>query len=158
MELGEIIGAFAAEFGIEGVAVDGDGAYNFDIDGIDVMITTVGNGTRLGMFAEIGEHAFSDREVLYRTLLRSMAPGEKSEGMSFSILPDPDRIVVSRDDSLDDTDYAAFKERLGKLVNTAREWRQSVADFSPLCEEAAKAAKNSDEAFLNLRQSGFLRV
>lgn len=158
MELDEIMKAFDAEIGIESVPADEDGAYHLQIDGIGVMVMTIGEGRQLGMFAEIGDPPAEGREILYRAMLESMAPGGGCEGMTFSILHNSGRIALSRTDPLADTDYAAFRERLEKLVNTAEDWRRNIADFLPFCEKVREAAKVEDKESLDLSQSGFMQV
>ena len=158
MELEEIMKAFAAETGIEGVAADANGAYNFDIDGIGVMFTTVGDGVRLGMFAVIGEPPREGREIVYRTLLEAMSPGVTEDGLTFSIPQGKDRIVLHRTDPLATTDYPAFKARLENLVNVAEDWRRNIADFPALYEKVQRAAQAAKESVREFSQSGFLQV
>ena len=158
MELEEIMKAFAAETGIEGVAADANGAYNFDIDGIGVMFTTVGDGVRLGMFAVIGEPPREGREIVYRTLLEAMSPGVTEDGLTFSIPQGKDRIVLHRTDPLATTDYPAFKARLENLVNVAEDWRRNIADFPALYEKVQRAAQAAKETVREFSQSGFLQV
>ena len=158
MELDEIMKAFADEIGIEGVVADGDGAYHFDIDGINVMFTAIGGGTRLGMFVEIGEPPPEGREIVYRALLEGMAPNDDNEGQAFSILQGTNRVVLYRSDPFVTTDYTAFKERLEKLVNAAEEWRRNIADFPALYGKIQDAMKEAKEESRELSQSGFLQV
>ena len=158
MELEEIMKAFAAEIGIEGVAADADGAYNFDIDGISVMFATAGDRVRLGMFAVIGEPPRDGREIVYRALLEAMSPGMTEGGLTFSILRGTDRVILHRTDTLATTDYAVFKARLENLVNVAEDWRRNVADFPALYEKVQSAAQAAKETAREFGQSGFLQV
>lgn len=158
MELDEIMKAFAEESGIEGVVADADGAYHFDIDGIAVMFATVGDGTRLGMFAEIGEPPTEGREVVYRALLETMSPGGTENGLTFSILHGTDRVVLYRIDPLALTDDPAFKARLENVVNVAEDWRRNIADFPSLYEKVWNAAANAKSEAHEMNQQGFLQV
>ena len=158
MELEEIMKAFAAETGIEGVTADADGAYHFDIDGIGVMFATSGDGVRLGMFAVIGEPPCEGREVVYRALLEAMSPGVTGDGLKFSILRGTDRVVLHRTDPLATTDYPVFKARLENLVNVAEDWCRNIADFPALYEKVQGAAQAAKEAAREFGQSGFLQV
>lgn len=158
MELDEIMKAFAGETGIEGVTADADGAYHFDIDGIAVMFAAVGDGTRLGMFAEIGEPPTEGREVVYRALLEAMSPGGAEDGLAFSILQGTDRVILHRADPLALTDYAAFKTRLENVVNVAEDWRRNISDFPSLYEKVRDAAANAKSEAREMNQQGFLQV
>ena len=158
MELNEIVQAFAEEFGIKSIPADENGAYNLEIDGIGIMLATIGEGTQLGMFAELGEPPDEGREILYRAFLETMAPGEGVESIMFSIPPSTGRIVMSRTDSLDSTDYAAFKERLESFVNLAEEWRRNIADIPMLSQKVGEAVKVMKDESRELGESGFMRV
>ena len=158
MELEEIMKAFAAETGIEGIAVADDGAYHFDIDGISVMFATNDEKTQIGMYAEIGEPASEGREIVYHAVLEAMAPGEYADGNVFSILRGSDRIVLSRADPMALTDYAVFKARLENLVNVAEDWRRNIANFPALYGKIQSAVNAAKETAREFSQSGFMQV
>ena len=158
MELEEIMKAFAEEVGIEGVEADGDGAYHFDIDGIGVMFSTVGDGSMIGMFAEIGEPSSEGREIVYRAVLEAMAPGGETDGNTFSVMRGSDRIVLYRSDPLALTDYAVFKARLESLVNVAEDWQRNIAEFPALYGKVQSAMAAAKEESREFNQNGFLQV
>lgn len=155
MELREIMEAFAGETGISGIEADENGAYHFSIDEIGVMFETDETGARLGMFAEVGELPAEGREVVYRAMLESMST---SDGLVLSIPHGTDRVVLSRADPLESTDYAAFKNRLEGLVNAAEGWRRNIADFPALYNQLGDAAKVADEESRKFGENGFLQV
>ena len=158
MELEEIMKEFAAEIGIEGVAAADDGAYHFDIDGISVMFASNGDGTKIGMYAEIGEPPSEGRAIVYRAILEAMPAGAEFDGNVFSVMRGSDRIVLSRSDPLALTDYAVFKTRLENLVNMAEDWRRNISEFPALYGKVQSAMTTAKEAEREFSQNGFMQV
>lgn len=130
MELNELMLAFAADVGLEGLEPDANGAWGLKIDGMDITFADRANDGKLLICADVGEPPAEGREELYDLLLRTMYLGDGTQGSEFS-LDDEGKVVLQRTLDLRYLDLAEFKAALEGFVNVLELWRTTVADFRP---------------------------
>ena len=160
MGLKEIMEAFAAEAGLQGVAADGDGAYALSIDEMVVSFAEDREAGRLVTFAEVGAPPAEGRERFYRLLLEAMYRGEATGGATFSVPPDSDLICLQRFDSLESMDLVGFKAMLESFVNVLEDWRKALADFRDVFPalNGVKEREADEVRQVGLGTEGFLQV
>lgn len=142
MELKELLPAFAAKLGIQGLEVR-DGACAMEIDGISVELAELPDGSALAVSAAIGKPPPEKEEVFLETLLAANVELLAREGMSFGLLSETGDLVLQWRLAAASLDLDAFCARFETFVNRAEEWRQAAADFRPAAEEAVMQEENS---------------
>ena len=87
MEPDELLPAFAARLGIEGLTVH-DGACALEIDGMPVDIAPVPDGAALAVCAVIGKPPPEKEEIFLETLLETTIHFHSRDDMAFGLLSD----------------------------------------------------------------------
>ena len=158
MELKELMAAFAAEAGAEGCAPDEKGAYNLEIDGIEMMIRPVGDGTLVVTYADLGEPPEEGREQLYRAMLEASFPAAGTATAALSIDNRTGRICLHRIESLAAADYAAFRASIEAFVNVADGWRRQLASFPSTFSLVKDVVDKAEAESRSMTLNGFIQV
>lgn len=158
MELKDLVAAFASEVGVTDFEPDEDGAYEFSIDDIAMMVMLDGKGTHLAFYAELDEPPAEGREQAYRALLEASFPRGGVAKASFSIDGESGRICLHRVELLADLDYDAFKAALEEFVNVADDWRRNLAKFPAMFATVQDAIGQDAETARSLSSGGFMRI
>lgn len=157
MELNELLVMFGEAVGIQGLGVGEDGVCRLDIDDMTVSFEENPATRELAIWARVGDEPQKGGEHLYRIMLKAMSGGETTDGAYFSIAED-DGIYLHRLANLETLTSEAFRDILGRFVNTLEQWRKICGGYDPIAAEI-EAAEMKDA--LDERQFGagdFLRV
>ncbi len=156
MDFNELLAAFAAKYGIEGL--DGaDGAAELDVDGFRVELLDDTQTHSLLACAEIGlpqpdaDGAFCGLMLKANFLLRD------TEGATLCQNPETGAYALVRPFPLALADAESLGAGLESLVNQAENWRRILASLRS-AEEALSDAQGTGEAHHDLVSSGFVHV
>ena len=157
MELEELLPAFAAKLGIEGLAVR-DGACALEIDGMAVDIAQVPDGTALAFCAVLGKPPPEKEEIFLETLLEAAVQLHSRENMAFGLLPDTGDLVLQWRTPTSNLDLDTFCDHLETFLNRADQWRHTLTDFRPAAEAAVMQEEDASPALGGLGSTNFLTV
>lgn len=157
MGLDELLPAFAARLGIEGLAVR-DGACALEIDGIPVDIAQVPDGAALAVCAVLGKPPPEKEEIFLETLLEAAVQLHARDRMAFGMLAETGDLVLQWCVPTATLDLDAFCERFETFVNRAEQWRRTLEDFRPAAEAAVMREEDAAPALDAFGSSGFLSV
>ena len=157
MELNELIAAFAAKLGIEGLEVK-DGSCSLEIDGIPVEILETPNGKALVLTAIIGPPPLDKTEAFLELLLEANAESLGMQAMAFGKLPDSSNLILQWRFPTQGLELEAFCTELEDFINKAEQWRQALEDFRPAAEEAVIQEEEATIPMMGLGNSGFISV
>lgn len=158
MTVDELIGAFAAEFGIGPVRPDEAGAYHLDFDDMTVAFRETGDGTRLLVFGEVGELPDGGAEVFCRVMLKAMFLEGTVSGATFALAPETEQVFLQQQKPLAELDSDRFKATVESFVNELEKWRQTLVDFRPVADEIGKAKARTEQEAGEMASGGFIRV
>ena len=154
MEPEELLPAFAARLGIEGLTVH-DGACALEIDGMPVDIAQVPDGAALAVCAVIGKPPPEKEEIFLETLLEATIHFHSRDDMAFGLLSDTGDLVLQWRTPTSGLDLDTFCTQLETFINRADQWRRTLEDFRPAAEAAVLQEESSSPT---LGTSGFLTV
>ena len=130
MELSEVMAAFAAEMGLDGLEADEDGIYSVELDEMEISFTEADG--RLITLAVVGALPSEGREGLLMQMLEAM---HLTDDATFSADPDSGTVFLQRFDVLASLDYKGFRARLEDFVSILEDWRGRFAGPSGAAEE-----------------------
>ena len=156
MEFKELLTAFAAEYGIEGL--DGaDGVVELEVDGIRVELLEDPSTRSLIACAEIGlpppdaNGAFGSMMLKANFLLRATA------GATLCQNPETGAYALVRPFPLALTDCESLAAGLESLVNQSENWRKALAGLRE-AESARSAAQDVEGTHNDMLSSGYFHV
>ncbi len=155
MELNELIPAFAAKLGIEGLEVK-DGSCSLEIDGIPLEIVEMLDGKALVLTAIIGPPPLEKTEAFYELLLAANAESLGMQAMALGKLPDSSDLILQWRLLTHDLQLESFCTDLEGFINKVEQWRQALENFRPAAEEAT--IMEEDAPIMDLPNSGFISV
>ena len=156
MEFKELLAAFAAKYGIEGL--DGaDGVAELDVDGIRVELLDDPQSRSIFACVEIGlpppdaNGAFGSMMLQANFLLRA------TEGATLCQNPETHVYALVRPFPLALTDVASLAAGLESLVNQVENWRKALAGLRE-AESAQSTAPETDDSHHDMLSSGYFHV
>ena len=156
MEFNELLAAFAAKNGVEGL--DGaDGVAELEVDGIRVEMLEDSQARSLVACAEIGlpppdaNGAFGSMMLKANFLLRATA------GATLCQNPETGAYALVRPFPLALVDMESLAAGLESLVNQTENWRRVLAGLRE-AESARSAAQEVDDSHHDMLSSGFVHV
>ena len=156
MEFKEMLAAFAAKYGIEGL--DGaDGVAELEVDGIRVEMLEDSQARSLIACAEIGlpppdaNGAFGAMMLKANFLLRATA------GATLCQNPETGAYALVRPFPLALADGESLAAGLESLVNQTENWRKALTGLRE-AESAQSAAQKVDDSHHDMLSSGFFHV
>ena len=156
MEFRELLAAFAAKYGVEGL--DGaDGVAALEVDGIRVELIEDPESRSLVACAEIGlpppdaNGAFGAMMLKANFLLRATA------GATLCQNPETGAYALVRPFPLALTDGESLAAGLESLVNQTENWRTALAGLRE-AEAEQPAARKVDDSHHDMLSSGFVHV
>ena len=156
MELTELIPAFAAKLGIEGLEVK-DGVCSMEIDGIHLEIVETLNGKTLVVSASIGMPPLEKPESFMELLLEANVESLGMDAMAFGRLHETGELVLQWRILTQTLELEAFCTDLEDFINKAEQWRQALEDFHAAAEEAVIQEEEAP-IVLGMPNSGFISV
>ena len=156
MEFNELLAAFAAKYGVDGL--DGaDGVAELEVDGIRVEMLEDSQARSLIACAEIGlpppdaNGAFGAMMLKANFLLRA------TDGATLCQNPETGAYALVRPFPLALTDCESLAAGLESLVNQTENWRKALAGLRE-AEAAQSAAQKVDDSHHDMLSSGFFHV
>ena len=156
MEFKELLAAFAAKYGVEGL--DGaDGVAELEVDGIRVEMLEDSQARSLIACAEIGlpppdaNGAFGAMMLKANFLLRA------TDGATLCQNPESDAYALVRPFPLALTDCESLAAGLESLVNQSENWRKALAGLRE-AESARTADQEVDNSHQDMLSNGFFHV
>ena len=156
MEFKELLAAFAAKYGVDGL--DGaDGVAELEVDGIRVEMLEDSQARSLIACAEIGlpppdaNGAFGAMMLKANFLLRA------TEGATLCQNPETGAYALVRPFPLALTDCESLAAGLESLVNQTENWRKALAGLRE-AEAARSETQKMDDSHHDMLSSGFFQV
>ena len=156
MEFNELLAAFAAKYGVDGL--DGaDGVAELEVDGIRVEMLEDSQARSLIACAEIGlpppdaNGAFGAMMLKANFLLRA------TDGATLCQNPESDAYALVRPFPLALTDCESLAAGLESLVNQAENWRKALAGLRE-AEAARSETQKVDDSHHDMLSNGFFHV
>ena len=156
MEFKELLAAFAAKFGIEGLG-GADGVAELEVDGIRVELLEDPPTRSLVACAEIGlpppdaNGAFGSMMLKANFLLRA------TEGATLCQNPETHVYALVRPFPLALTDVASLAAGLESLVNQTENWRKALAGLRE-AEGARSSLPGMGDSHHDMLSSGYFHV
>ena len=157
MELNELIPAFAAKLGIEGLEVK-DGSCSMEIDGTPMEIVEMPDFKALAVTAIIGPPPLEKTEAFLELLLEANAESLGMQAMAFGKLPDSSDLILQWRIPTQNLELEAFCTELEAFINRVEQWRQALEDFRPAAEEAVIQEEDAPISIMGFGNSGFMSV
>ena len=155
MELNELIPAFAAKLGIEGLEVK-DGSCSLEIDGIPMEMVEMPEGKAMVLTAIIGPPPMEKTEEFYELLLQANTESLGMQAMAFGTLPDSSNLILQWRTPTQNLELDAFCTELETFINKVEQWRQALEDFRPAAEQAVII--DEETQLIGMPNSGFISV
>ena len=155
MELNELIAAFAAKLGIEGLEVK-DGSCSLEIDGIPMEFSEMPDGKTLVLTAIIGPSPLEKTEAFFELLLEANTESLGMQAMAFGKLPDSSNLILQWRIPTQNLTLDAFCTELEAFINKVEQWRQALEDFRPAAEQAVII--DEETPMIGMPNSGFISV
>ena len=156
MEFKELLAAFAAEYGVEGL--DGaDGVAELDVEGTRVELLDDKQARSIVACAEIGhpppdaDGAFGAMMLQANFLLRG------TEGATLCQNPETHAYALVRPFPLALTDVGSLAAGLESLVNQTENWRKALSGLKHAEDAHAKAAETED-SYHDMLSNGYFHV
>ena len=155
MELNELIPAFAAKLGIEGLEVK-DGSCSLEIDGIPMEMVEMPEGKAMVLTAIIGPPPLEKTEEFYELLLQANTESLGMQAMAFGKMPDSSNLILQWRILTQNLELDAFCAELETFINKVEQWRQALEDFRPAAEQAVII--DEETPMIGMPNSGFISV
>ena len=155
MELNELIPAFAAKLGIEGLEVK-DGSCSLEIDGIPMEMIEMPEGKAMVLTAIIGPPPLEKTEDFYELLLQANTESLGMQAMAFGKMPESSNLILQWRILTQNLELDAFCTELETFINKVEQWRQALEDFRPAAEQAVII--DEENQMIGMPNSGFLSV
>ena len=156
MEFNELLAAFAAKYGIEGL--DGaDGVAELEVDGIRVELLEDPQARSLVACAEIGLPPPDTNGAFGAMMLRANFLLRATEGATLCENPETGAYALVRPFPLALVDGESLCAGLESLVNQTENWRKALAGLRE-AESARSKAQKVDDSHHSMLSSGFVHV
>ena len=156
MEFKELVAAFAAKFGIEGL--DGaDGVAELDVEGIRVELLDDPQTQSIFACAEIGHPPPDANGAFGAMMLQANFLLRGTGGATLCQNPETGVYAIVRSLPLAFADVESFAAGLESLVNQAENWRKALAGIRE-AESVRSAAPEIDDSHHDMLSSGFVHV
>jgi hypothetical protein len=156
MELTELIPAFAAKLGIEGLAVK-DGSCSLLIDGIAMELVETTDGKNLVVSAIVGTPPLEKTQAFLELLLEANLESLGLQAMAFGRLHETGEVVLQWRILTRDLELETFCTDLEDFINKVEQWRQAMENFHAAAEEAVVQEEEAP-IVLGMPNSGFISV
>ena len=157
MTFEELIAAFAAEYGIEGLEA-GDGAAVLDVDGMEVSILYDGPANTVTLCGEIGESPAEAEGHFGEVMLKANFLFRGTEGATLAQNPETGAFAIVRAFDLPMLDPDVFSGAMEHFVNQLENWKRLLADFRPIMLQGAKQVVPEESGMPVQFDQRFLKV
>lgn len=156
MEFKELLAAFAAKYGIEGL--DGaDGAAELEVDGIRVELLNDSQNHSIFACVEIGLPQHDANGAFCSMMLQANFLLRATEGATLCQNPETHAYAIVRPFPLTLTDAETFSAGLESLINQAENWRKMLTGLHVAETEHSKIPQTGDSHH-EMISNGFFHV
>ena len=156
MEFKELLAAFAAKYGVEGL--DGaDGAAALDVDGVSVELLDDPQTQCVLACAEIGLPPPDANGMFGTMMLQANFMLRGTEGATLCQNPETNAYALVRPFPLALTDVESFGAGLESLVNQTENWRKVLTGVR-IAEDAQPAVLETGDSHHDMLSNGFFHV
>ena len=156
MEFKELVEAFVAKYGIEGL--DGaDGVVELDVDGIRVELLDDTRTRSIVACAEIGRPPPDANGAFGAMVLKANFLLRATDGATLCQNPETGVYSIVRPLPLALTDAASLASSLESLVNQVENWRKALAGLKH-AEAAHAKAQETGDSHHDMLSSGYFHV
>ena len=156
MEYMELLAAFAAKYGIEGL--DGaDGVAELDVEGVRVELLDDKHARSIVACAEIGHPPPDANGAFGAMMLQANFLMRATEGATLCQNPETLAYAIVRPFPLALTDVASFAAGLESLVDQVENWRKALAGLR-IAESARSNSQEVGDSHHDMLSSGFFHV
>ena len=156
MEFKELLAAFAAEYGVEGL--DGaDGVAELDVEGTRVELLDDKQARSIVACAEIGHPPPDANGAFGAMMLQANFLLRATDGATLCQNPETHAYAIVRPFPLALADVALFAAGLESLVNQAENWRKALSGLQ-VAESARTAATETDDSHHDMISNGYFHV
>ena len=156
MEFKELLAAFAAKYGIEGIDC-ADGVAELDVEGIRVELLDDLQAQSLIACAEIGLPPPDSNGAFGALMLQANFLMRGTEGATLCQNPETGAYAIVRQFPLALTDVASFAAGLESLVNQSENWRKALAGLRE-AESVRSSAPETDDSHSDMLSRGYFHV
>lgn len=158
MEFNELIQAFAASLGLDGVEIEG-GAAAFEIDGMKVNIFNDAEADTVMVYGEIGQPPSEDDRSFGPAMLKANHLFGGTGGATLCQNPEMGEYAIFQAFPLSRLNAESLAEEVARIVDKTEHWRNILNAFQ--VAEREKGAAAAEEVLLDAihgGQSGFMQV
>ena len=156
MEFKELLAAFAAEYGVEGL--DGaDGVAELDVEGTRVELLDDKQARSIVACAEIGHPPPDANGAFGAMMLQANFLLRATDGATLCQNPETHAYAIVRPFPLALADVASFAAGLESLVNQAENWRKALSGLH-VAERAQSTAPDSDVPHHDMLSNKYFHV
>jgi len=156
MEFKELLAAFAAEYGVEGL--DGaDGVAELDVDGVRVELLDDKHARSIVACAEIGHPPPDANGAFGAMMLQANFLLRATDGATLCQNPETHVYAIVRPFPLALADVASLAAGLESLVNQAENWRKALSGLKHAEDAHAKTSETNDSHH-DMISSGYFHV
>jgi hypothetical protein len=154
----ELTTALAEKLGIRGLVRE-NGVCSLDIDGMTVSLVHAPNADALVLHGILGDSPASAEGRFGAMLLRANHLFRGTDGATLSQDPASKTYALQRQFPLAVLDADSLAAELGRFVDSLERWRNAIAQFRPVEEEASKlAAEDVPPPPYSFGPGGFISV
>lgn len=157
MELKELVDGFAANLGIEGLALNSEGFAALVADDMTIRITEHEDGRRFLLEGEIGEPPPEGQDRLDRAILKMNSSIMSSQGFSVAIDSEDKYVLVALSD-YENKSLEQFAEKIESFLNELERLRGLLSEYTPLAGDLSKAEGASIAEYEHAIMDGFLQA
>ena len=158
MEFNELIQAFAASLGLDGVEIEG-GAAAFEIDGMKVNIFNDAEADTVMVYGEIGQPPSEDDRSFGPAMLKANHLFGGTGGATLCRDPETGAYAIFQAFPLDGMDAESLAAQVARIVDKTEHWRGILNAFQ--VAEQEKGSTAAEEVLLDAIHGGtggFMRV
>jgi len=151
MEFNELIQAFAASLGLEGVEIEG-GAAAFEIDGMKVNIFNDAEADTVMVYGEIGQPPSEDDRSFGPAMLKANHLFGGTGGATLCQDPETGAYAIFQAFPISGLNAESLAEHVARLVDKTEHWRNILNAFQ--VAEREKGATAAEEVLLDVIHGG----
>ena len=143
MDYAGLIAEFGANYGMDGLAPDENGAVGFEVDGRPFAIQIMPESESVVATVELG--AEIEATAVNRLMMRTNQSLFMLEGMAIVLHPATSHYCLMIRFDITALDYAGFDAKIGHLLERAEQWAKFFENYRPVAGEAAANRVNNPE-------------
>lgn len=144
MEYASLIAEFGANYGLDDLTPDENGAVGFEADGRPVAIQKLAETQTVIVTIDLCEAPESGAAAVDQLLLKANLALFVLDGMALVLHPESNRYRLVMRLDMATMDFIDFDDKLSKLLDRAEQWSAFLDKFLPLVAEAETKGEKSE--------------